>query len=132
MMRLARFGLVGVAAAGVHMGTFALLQRLFGFGNSLAWIVSFLAAASSAWLMNRRFTFKDRADARKPQEWLRYLAVASLGAAAHFAAFHGAIALSEFFARHPWLAIVPGSLASLAVTYAGASSFVFRNASMRP
>jgi putative flippase GtrA len=132
MMRILRFGIVGVAGAAVHMGGFWLAQRFLGLGNSAAWILSFLAAATSTWFMNRRFTFQDRAGDNQRDEWLGYLAVAAFGAAAHFLTFHGAIRLLPLFAQHPALAIIPGSLASFIVTYAGASAFVFRKARKSP
>jgi putative flippase GtrA len=132
MIRMLRFGLVGFAGAAVHMGGFWLAQQFLGLGNSTAWSLSFLAAATSTWFMNRRFTFQDRARANQRDEWLGYLAVAAFGAGAHFLTFHGAIRLIPFFAQHPALAIIPGSLASFVVTYSGASAFVFRKARKSP
>lgn len=131
-MRAFRFGLVGLLAAAVHMGGFWLLQRLFGLGNVSAWLTAFVAAATVAWLLNRGFTFADRRRAAMPGEWLSYLVAATLGAAAHFATFQLAVSSFDLFALYPALAIVPGSLASFAVTYAGASSFVFRRARKSP
>lgn len=132
MSRTIRFGLVGAAAALIHMTAFWLAQRWFGLENGPAWIVSFLAAASAAWAMNRNYTFRDRAGDGRRTEWLRYLAVAALGAAAHFLTFRATVAGVDFVASNPWLGIIPGSLASFIVTYAGASSLVFRNASRKP
>jgi putative flippase GtrA len=132
MMRVLRFGLVGVAGAVVHIGAFWLMQHLAGLGNSPAWILAFFIAATSTWVMNRTFTFQDRANAEQAAEWLRYLAIAGGGAVAHFAAFHLAIRFLTLFAQHPALAIVPGSLASFVVTYAGASLLVFRKARKNP
>jgi putative flippase GtrA len=131
-MRVLRFGLVGVAGAAVHMGVFWLLQRLAGLTNSPAWIFAFFAAATSTWAMNRAFTFQDRANVEQTTEWLRYLAIAGAGAVAHFAAFQLAIWFFLLFAEYPALAIIPGSLASFVVTYAGASLIVFRSARKNP
>jgi putative flippase GtrA len=131
-MRILRFGLVGVIGAVVHMGAFWLLQRFAGLANSPAWIIAFFVAATSTWAMNRAFTFQDRANADQTHEWLRYLAIAGAGAVAHFMAFHLAIRFVPIFAQHPALAIIPGSLASFVVTYAGASLLVFRSARKIP
>ncbi len=131
-MRVLSFGLVGAAGAAVHIGAFWLLQRLAGIGNSTAWILAFFVAATSTWAMNRAFTFQDRANAEQTSEWLRYLAIAGAGAVAHFAAFHLAIWFVPLLTQHPALAIIPGSLASFVVTYAGASLLVFRSARKSP
>jgi putative flippase GtrA len=132
MMRLVCFAVVGVIGAGVHIGGFWLIQRLFGLGNTAAWIMAFMAAATSSWALNRRFTFQDRASVQRSSEWMRYLAIAGLGAIAHFATFHAVIAWFATIAQHPALAIIPGSISSLCVTYLGASLLVFRKASSRP
>jgi putative flippase GtrA len=131
-MRVLRFGLVGVAGALVHMGAFWLMQRLMGLGNSTGWLVAFFLAATSTWAMNRTFTFQDRANAEQTTEWLRYLAIAGGGAAAHFGVFYLATRFIQLFAHYPALAIIPGSLASFVVTYTGASLLVFRNARKNP
>jgi putative flippase GtrA len=131
-MRVLRFGLVGVVGAAVHIGAFWMLQRITGLDNSPAWMLAFCIAATCTWAMNRSFTFQDRASDKRATEWLRYLAIASAGAVAHFAAFLLAIRFVPFFAQHPALAILPGSLASFVVTYAGASLLVFRSARKSP
>jgi putative flippase GtrA len=132
LARLLRFALVGVAAALVHMAAFEAARRGLDLSSAPAWLASFVVAATSAWLMNRRFTFRAAPEQRTSGEWLRYLAAAGLGALAHFGAFMAAVAFVPFFATHPALAIVPGSLASLCVTYAAASLFVFRTARNSP
>jgi putative flippase GtrA len=130
--RLLRFALVGVAAAAVHMAAFEGLRRGTGAGPSLAWLVSFLVAATAGWAMNRQFTFRAAQETATGGEWGRYLAVAALGAGAHFLVFRACVGWIGFFAAHPALAIVPGSLASLCVTYAGSALFVFPSARKSP
>jgi putative flippase GtrA len=130
--RLARFALVGGVAAAIHMGAYEALRRYAGLGPAGGWLLSFLVAATAAWLMNRSFTFRADSAGRTPGEWLSYLAVAGLGALAHFLVFMAAVAAVPFFARNPALAIVPGSLASLCATYAGSSLFVFSSARKSP
>jgi putative flippase GtrA len=131
--RLFRFALVGVAGAAMHIGAFEIVRRFVITDPAAAWLVSFAIAATAGWAMNRRFTFRVAAnDNARAGEWLRYLAVAGAGALAHFAVFRLCIDWIALFAAHPALAIVPGSLASLCVTYAGSSLFVFASARKRP
>jgi putative flippase GtrA len=132
LARLFRFALVGVAGAAIHMTAFEIIRRVTGLGAAASWLMSFAAAATTGWAMNRRFTFNAAAQDANAGEWLRYVAVAALGALAHFAVFWGAVAWIGFFAAHPALAIAPGSLASLCVTYAGSSLFVFAKARNSP
>jgi putative flippase GtrA len=130
--RILRFGLVGVIAAVIHMGAFEATRRWLDLGPAPGWVLSFLLAATAAWAMNRQFTFRAPVASRSRGEWLRYLGVAAGGALAHFLVFIGAVTSLPVFSAYPALAIVPGSLASLCVTYAGASLFVFPTARKRP
>jgi putative flippase GtrA len=130
--RLFRFGLVGGAAAVIHMAAFEAFRRFAGFGAAAGWGASFVVAATAAWLMNRSFTFRASPDRRTSGEWTRYLVVATLGALAHFAVFLAATAFVPPVAAQPALGIIPGSLASLCVTYVGSSIFVFATARKRP
>jgi putative flippase GtrA len=130
--RLLRFAVVGVAGAAIHMAVFEGVRRLSGLGPALSWIASFGVAATATWAMNRRFTFRARREDLSVGEWGRYLAVAGSGALAHFLVFGACVASGGIFAAAPALAIIPGSLASLCVTYAGSSLFVFASARNRP
>jgi putative flippase GtrA len=114
------------------MAGFELMRRLTGASPFVCWLISFLAAATTGWWMNRRFTFRMAADDANAGEWMRYLIVAAAGAAAHAAVFLWLTRMVTVFAQMPVLAIVPGSLASLLVTYAGAAVFVFASARNRP
>jgi putative flippase GtrA len=114
------------------MAAFEVARRWLGAGPVMSWALSFIVAATTAWAMNRRFTFQAPAEDRSPGEWLRYLTVAAAGALAHFGVFLAAVGHLAVFAAHPALAIIPGSLASLCVTYAGASLFVFATARKSP
>jgi putative flippase GtrA len=130
--RLFRFALVGTLGAAIHMGGFELVRRLTGLSPFACWLMSFLAAATAGWWLNRRFTFQAADDGANAGEWFRYLIVAAAGAAAHAAVFLWLTRLVRVFAEMPALAIIPGSLASLAVTYVGAAVFVFASARSRP
>ncbi|MGL4239916.1 MAG: GtrA family protein, partial [Beijerinckiaceae bacterium] len=107
-------------------------RRLTGMPPWACWILSFGVAATSGWLLNRSFTFRADAGTADAGEWARYLLVAGLGAAAHFLVFLLAVAFVPLFSQQPALAIIPGSLASLCVTYIGAALFVFETARKKP
>lgn len=132
MKRLIRFAMVGVAGAGVHMAGFEAANRLLGVEAARAWLVGFVLAATATWSLNRLTTFADRRSRRTPGEWALYLAVAALGAAAHFLVFRLVTTDGAWLSAVPALGIVPGSIASFAVTYVGASLLVFPNVRNRP
>jgi putative flippase GtrA len=130
--RVLSFAAVGVAGAGVHLAGFEFASRLLGLDASPAWLLGFILAATATWIMNRLTTFADRQSRRAPGEWVLYLGVAALGALAHFLVFRFLGSSGGLLAETPGLGIIPGSLASFAVTYVGASMLVFPNMRKKP
>lgn len=128
MIRLMRFAAVGLGAAVVHMLAFEIARRTLVADRTGAWLIGFVVAAITAWALNRTVTFNDRRQHRTPRELALYLAVAGLGALAHYGVFMVTTSLLPVLANHPWLGIVPGSAASFVVTYLGASWLVFPEA----
>jgi putative flippase GtrA len=58
--RLARFGIVGIAATLVHATTLILLKTLFQLGTGPANLLGFLVSFTVSMYGQQRFTFKDR------------------------------------------------------------------------
>jgi putative flippase GtrA len=58
--RLARFGIVGIAATLVHATTLILLKMLFQLGNGPANLMGFVVSFAVSMYGQQRFTFKDR------------------------------------------------------------------------
>jgi putative flippase GtrA len=79
-------------------------------------VPSFLAAAVTTWLLNRRYTFRTP---RPPslREFVTYLSAMALGLAANFAVFVGVIHLSPLAAGLPILALVPATLAGMVINF---------------
>lgn len=124
LVRIARFGVAGVFAAGVDM---AVLQGAVALGLDLysGRVASYLAAATAAWILNRQIAFADRkSDALLP-EWLRYLAANSLGGLVNYAVYAALVTVSALFATYPFLAVAAGSLSGLLVNFNMSQQFVF-------
>jgi len=97
-------GILQACVVGAHANPYA------------ARIVSFLAAASGTWLMNRRYTFEV---SHKPThaEWLRYIGLMVLGALVNYGAFALCITFWAFAHAQPWLGVAVGSIAGLGVNF---------------
>lgn len=90
-------------------------------------LVSFLAAATATWLLNRRLAFGGRpAEVGVWAEYVRYLGLMATGGAVNYATYsalawslgHSALQLALFVAA--------GSLAGLVFNYLGASNWLYR------
>jgi putative flippase GtrA len=130
--RLLNFAAVGVAGAGVHLAGFEFVSRALSLGASSAWLLGFVLAATTTWIMNRLTTFADRSSHRAPGEWAIYMTVAAFGALAHFLVFGFLASPGGLLVETPGLGIIPGSIASFAVTYLGASVLVFPSIRKKP
>jgi putative flippase GtrA len=131
--QLLRFGIVGVAGFVVDAGLLRLLLGA-GLGYYGGRLVSFLAAASATWLLNRSFTFRRDAETRvhPAGEWLAYLALMAVGGAVNYGVYVLAIENSALLHAHPELGVALGSLAGMSINYWSAKTMIFERRRRRP
>ena len=98
-----RFGIVGAVGFVVDAGLLHLLL-IWGLGPYSGRVVSFLAAATMTWILNRSFTFRrDSPSTADPApmhsaamhpagEWLAYLGVMVVGGMANYGTYAVAVA----------------------------------------
>jgi len=122
-----RFAVVGVVGLGVDLAVLHVLAPLLGWHAGR--VVSFLAAASATWWLNRRFTFARRARAHATarsigREYARYIVSMLGGAAINYAIY----ALTLHLLDHPLaptLGVALGSLGGMFANFAAARYLVF-------
>jgi putative flippase GtrA len=121
-----RFAAVGVA--GLVVDT-AVLYGVLALGAGLysGRLVSYFAAATATWALNRRFTFgAHHNDAGKLAQWAKFLAANALGGLVNYGVYAALVATSPLVATMPVIAVGAGSLAGLAVNFTLSRRFVFR------
>lgn len=123
-----RFALVGAAAALVDMAVVELMVRGAGLDPYSARALSYLAAATAAWALNRHFTFRDADRSRPLRQWLRYLGSNALGGALNYAVYALLVASFALFHRYPFAAVAAGSLSGMLFNYLASQRWVFRPA----
>lgn len=127
--QLLRFGAVGIAGLAIDVAVLEVALALgAGFYGGRA--LSFLAAASGTWLLNRLWTFRSetaRASRGLASEWARYVALMLAGGSVNYAVYALCIESSASARTWPALAVAAGSLAGMAVNYASARWLVFRS-----
>ena len=119
------FGAVGVAGFVVDVAVLYGSLWVLGLGYLSARLVSFLAAATFTWYLNRSLTFADCDRSGPRRQLVRFLAVNSLGGAVNYSVY--AIAMIGFSgdAWRPLLAVAIGSLSGLALNFFGSRRLVF-------
>jgi putative flippase GtrA len=120
-----RFAAIGTLGFLVDAGVLVALLAGGVAGVHGGRVLSFLAAASVTWALNRRFTFAASSGARRLAEWARYLAAMAAGAAVNYAVYALAMRLAGGATLVAPLAVAAGSLAGLAVNFTTARRFVF-------
>jgi putative flippase GtrA len=125
--RFLRFAIVGTLGFVVDAGVLALVLQSGLAGFHAGRCLSFLAAASFTWALNRRFTFADGAASHGGggAQWARYVGAMSAGAAVNYAVYALVLAWAGYTALIAPFAVAAGSIAGLGVNFSAARWFVF-------
>ena len=121
-----RFGTVGAIGFVVDAGVLRLLLTL-GLGYYSGRAISFLAAATATWILNRSFTFRRESDwhGHPAREWLAYLSLMALGGAVNYGIYALAVESAETVQRFPELGVALGSLGGMTINYWSAKVMIF-------
>ncbi|WP_109993182.1 GtrA family protein [Salinisphaera sp. LB1] len=127
LRRWLSFALAGLTAFGVDMSVLGMLVHGLEMAPLRARLISIPLAASTAWLINRRFTFVSGDDRARWHQWLRYLAVNTVNVIVNYGCYLGLVSATAIGAAHPLLSVVPGALVGLWGNYLLAGRWVFRD-----
>jgi len=111
-----RFLLVGSAGYAIDVAALYLFCWC-GLSVYIARILSYVVAASSTWLLHRRFTFPEARHAAVGRQWAKFLTVNAFGGCVNYGVFAVLVAQGGIFARAPELAVAVGSIVALAVNF---------------
>lgn len=122
-----RFGAVGVAGFVVDAGVLTLGLR-FGTGPWLGRVLSYLAAATVTFSLNRAWTFR-AADRSRPvaRDWGLFLLVNLIGFVCNYGTYAALIASVPLVREVPVLGVAAGSLAGMAGNFLLSRRYVFRS-----
>ena len=119
-----RFGTVGFGGFLVDTAVvYGLRSRLGLYGAGL---VSFVAAASFTWAVNRIWTFRGRGSGALWRQWLHFMAANALGFTLNRGAYFALVALVPLCTTYPVLAILAGVAAGMFVNFHLSRKLVFR------
>ena len=120
-----RFGVVGVAGFAVDATTLVAALAL-GLGAWFGRVLSYVAAASTTYALNRAWTFRGRGGRQQPmRQWALFLLVNLAGFAANYGTYAMLIMMSPLVAAQPVLGVAAGSLAGLSVNFTLSRRIVF-------
>ena len=130
-VQFGKFGLVGVVGLVVDIAVLYAAMSGAGLGPYSGRVVSFLAAATTTWALNRRFTFRGEHDGTLLRQWAAFIAANSVGGAINYFTYAALIAGSALVAAHPFLGVAAGSVAGMFFNFAASKKLVFRRSLQR-
>ena len=121
-----RFVAIGAIGFCVDGGLLTFFHSAMVLELVPARLLSFTAAVTVTWILNRRRTFARRADPRPVREWGRYAIVNSIGALLNMAIFFWLIERYEFMASVPLLPLALAAIVALVFNFLGSRHVAFR------
>ncbi len=120
-----RFGAVGALGFFVDAGVLLLCIESLGSGPYAGRVLSYLAAASFTWYLNRRVTFAHATHSAALPQWLRFLAANTLGGLVNYGFYALIVFTLPVAGWVPVAGVAAGSIAGLAVNFGISRRFVF-------
>lgn len=120
-----RFALVGIAGFVVDASALYLAMQYLAAGHYSGRVISYLAAATSTWALNRHFTFRAHQDSNLFREWLKFLAANAVGGIVNYSTYAVLIASMAVVSTWPVLGVAAGSIAGLIVNFTLSRRLVF-------
>lgn len=126
MIQLLRFSVVGAVGFCVDATILYGLLLQLDVEPIIARVPSFLCAATTTWILNRKWTFFGRKEDRPLRQWSRYTLGMFLGGALNYLCYALIVLSISAPMIGPFVGLVVGSLAGLALNYTFARYLVFR------
>lgn len=127
------FAFVGAAAAVVDAGVLFLAIHMLSLDPYAGRVISYLAAATFAWAVNRWMTFRSAERGGLAWQWLRYLVTGVAGGLVNYAVYAALVAASGrlvlpplIYLLAPYAAVGCGSLAGLLLNFTLVRRVVFQ------
>ncbi len=125
LRQLFSFGCVGVVGM-LADGAVLWLMLTAGLDPYTGRIISYIAAATVTWFLNRTFTFKGHGKGSLLKQWAKFLLANLSGFAANYTTYVLCINFVPLMQDYKLLALIPASLVGLFFNFTASKRLVFR------
>jgi putative flippase GtrA len=126
ILQFLRFGVVGVAGFLVDAGVLTAMLWL-GLGPYAGRVVSYLAAASTTFVLNRAWTFRTASrEAPVAAQWGQFVLLNLVGFVANYGTYAMLVAGTQIVAAHPVIGVAAGSVAGMFINFGLSRRYVFK------
>ena len=131
LLQFLRFGVVGTV--GFLVDTAVLYAGLaLGLGLYSGRALSYLAAASATFALNRAWTFRGQGEGRVARQWALFVVLNLVGFAFNYGTYAALVGTVALVAQHPVIGVAAGSLAGMMGNFLLSRRYVFGGASRAP
>jgi putative flippase GtrA len=124
VVQFGRFGVVGTV--GFLVDTAVLYAGMaLGLGLYSGRAVSYVAAATTTWGLNRAWTFRGQGNGPVMRQWALFLLVNLVGFACNYGTYAALVGSVPFAAQHPVIGVAAGALAGMIGNFLLSRRFVF-------
>ena len=120
------FAISGVFGFIVDAGIVQFLVREWAVNPYEARVISFLAAATTTWSFNRKFTFAGKSSGSRRRELLRYIVAMAGGFALNYGAYALCVATWPLVRTWPAIGVAIGSVAGAVLNFLTSKYWIFR------
>jgi len=120
------FAVSGAVGFVVDAGIVQFLVRELDANPYGARVISFLAAATTTWAFNRRYTFAGHGGGSRRRELARYLVAMAAGFALNYGAYVACVMLWPLVREWPAIGVAAGSVAGAVVNFLSSKYWIFR------
>ena len=120
------FAISGVFGFIVDAGIVQFPVREWAVDPYLARVVSFLAAATTTWSFNRKFTFAGKSSGSRRRELMRYIVAMAGGFALNYGAYALCVATWPLVRSWPAIGVAIGSAAGAVLNFLSSKYWIFR------
>ena len=123
--QICRFGFIGIVGFLVDAGLLSFLIGVVKWGLYESRAISFSLAVTTTWYLNRHFTFLDRVDTNKVQEYGRYVSGQIVGGLINLTVYVAVLKMMPILAGYPVIPLAIGSLVALIFNFVFARYVAF-------
>lgn len=124
--QLVLFAISGAIGFVVDAGIVQFLVRELAINPYGARVVSFLAAATTTWGFNRRYTFAGHGSNSRRRELFRYLIAMAAGFALNYGAYAACLMFWPLVREWPAIGVAAGSIAGALLNFLTSKYWIFR------
>lgn len=124
--RMLCFAAVGSIGFIIDGGILTLAVEAFKLNPYLSRCISFPAAVTATWYLNRHWTFAANASMHKKKEYTHYFIIMVIGLALNLAIYFLLIETIPVLAIHPVIPLAIATIASMIFNFLGSQFIVFK------